>query len=96
MAPRFVDVQGGLGGDDVMLADWRRLVESLKGVVVHEGNVCLALAAVSLWHGHQNAVPSSVSHDPSLRTFVSSRSCALYLVGRTRRSHFGEALFVIE
>ncbi|KAL5103185.1 Folylpolyglutamate synthase mitochondrial [Taenia crassiceps] len=67
VAPRFGDVQGGLGGADVVSADWRRLVDRFRGVVAHERNVCVALAAVSLWHGHHNVVSSSVALDASLR-----------------------------
>ncbi|CUT99447.1 folylpolyglutamate synthase mitochondrial [Echinococcus multilocularis] len=66
VAPRFVDVQRSLGGDDVVLSDWQRLVHEMECPLVHERNVCLALAAVSLWHGHYSTVSPSVLLDPSM------------------------------
>ncbi|EUB57046.1 Folylpolyglutamate synthase [Echinococcus granulosus] len=67
VAPRFVDVQRSLGGDDVVLSDWQRLVHEMGCPLVNERNVCLALAAVSLWHGHYSTVSPSVQLDPSMR-----------------------------
>ncbi|KAH9281511.1 Cathepsin L [Echinococcus granulosus] len=66
VAPRFVDVQRSLGGDDVVLSDWQRLVHEMGCPLVNERNVCLALAAVSLWHGHYSTVSPSVQLDPSM------------------------------
>ena len=67
MAPRFDEIR--FNDTDLQSPTFQRLLHEIEGAPVKERNVCLALAAVSLWHMEENH--ESLRYSPTISKFSS-------------------------